>query len=443
MFAGLVDFDGDNFSMQHFSLVSRVFGCLLRAFSSTQLVACACLLIWLAPLHAQEVRLSYLLEVAMLRHPTSLQARNQAKASGFDLEAAKWGRFPTVSSDLRSDTNYVQSVAKLEQPLWAGGRIEGRIDVGQANLKAAQASVQEAELTALSQVGGSFFEVLRLSARLQTAQENIKEHERLRDLINRRVQAEISPPADLTLAQARLQQAMTEQLQIQRQLEAAKFSLSQWAGPLSGPLKEPSYIAYQRLLSDATVVEQAQKASAQRQRLQAQIESAQAQMQVAKAQGLPTVVAGYQYITAGPMALGLERGSTYIGLQFQPGAGLSALSGIQSAISKKEAAEQELAALDRSLENQAKTLYSDIDVLAAQLKPAQSLQDDTAELVESYLRQYQIGRKNWLDVLNALREKTQAIYNLADVRYGLLQSQVKLMLLVGELNADKTSVIHE
>ncbi len=429
--------------MHIFSLRLCLARCLATWQGTRQLTTWVIALLVVLPSQAQEVRLSGLLDLAMLRHPTILQARNQAKASGFDLEAAKWGRFPTVTSDLRSDTSYVQSVAKLEQPLWAGGRIEGRIDVGQANLKAAQASVQEAELNALTQVGNSFFEVLRLTDRLQTAQENIKEHQRLHDLINRRVQAEISPPADLTLAQARLQQAFTEQLQIQRQLESAKFSLSQWAGPLSGPLKEPSHIAYQRLLSDASVVERAQKVSAQRQRLQAQIESAQAQMQVAKAQGLPTVVAGYQYITAGPMALGLERGSTYIGLQFQPGAGLSALSGIQSAISKKEAAEQELAALDRSLENQVKTLYSDIDVLGAQLKPAQSLKDDTAELVESYLRQYQIGRKNWLDVLNALREKTQAIYNLADVRYGLLQSQVKLLLLTGELGADKNTVIHE
>lgn len=429
--------------MRTFSFTLGQVSCLATRQGQWWLVACLSSFLVVLPCFAQEVRLSSLMDLAMLRHPTILQARNQAKASGFDLEAAKWGRFPSVTSDLRSDTSYVQSVAKLEQPLWAGGRIEGRIDVGQANLKAAQASVQEAELNALTQVGSSFFEVLRLSARLQTAQENIKEHERLRDLINRRVQAEISPPADLTLAQARLQQAFTEQLQIQRQLESAKFLLTQWAGPLSGPLKEPSHIAYQRLLSDASVVERAQKVSAQRQRLQAQIESAQAQMQVAKAQGLPTVVAGYQYITAGPMALGLERGSTYIGLQFQPGAGLSALSGIQSAISKKEAAEQELAALDRSLENQVKTLYSDIDVLGAQLKPAQFLQADTAELVASYLRQYQIGRKNWLDVLNALREKTQAIYNLADVRYGLLQSQVKLLLLTGELGADKTTVIHE
>lgn len=393
--------------------------------------------------HAQDVRLSNLLELAMLRHPTILQARNQAKASGFDLEAAKWGRFPTVTSDIRSDTSYVQSVAKLEQPLWTGGRIEGRIELGQANLRAAEASIQEAELNALSQVGSTFFDVLRLSKRFQTARDNVQEHQQLLELINRRVQAQISPPADLTLAQARLQQALTEQLQIQRQQESAKFSLSQWVGPIGGALTEPAHIHYQRALSDASVVEQAQKISGQRRRLQSQIESAQAQMQVAKAQGLPTVVAGYQYITAGPMALGLDRGSSYIGLQFQPGAGLSALSSIQSAISKKEAAEQELAALDRTLESQAKTLYNDIDALSAQLEPAKALQNDTTELVDSYLRQYQIGRKNWLDVLNALREKTQADYNVTDVRYGLLQSQVKLLLLTGELGGQKTTVIHE
>jgi adhesin transport system outer membrane protein len=132
-----------------------------------------------------------------------------------------------------------------------------------------------------------------------------------------------------------------------------------------------------------------------------------------------------------------------VGLQFQPGAGLSALSGVQSAVAKKEAAEMELEALDRSLEAQTKTLYNDIDALQAQLAPAQALQADTADLIDSYLRQYQIGRKNWLDVLNALREKTQAIYNLADVRFSLQQSQIKLMLIMGQIDGIKTSAIHE
>ena len=158
---------------------------------------------------APQVRLTGLLELAMVQHPTILQSRSQAQAAGYDLAAAKWGRFPTLSSELRSDSTYSQSIAKLEQPLWAGGRINGRVEQNEANLRAAEAAIREAELNALTQVSTSFFEVLRLSSRLQTAQDNVQEHQRLFDMISRRMQAQISPQADVTLAQARLQQAIT------------------------------------------------------------------------------------------------------------------------------------------------------------------------------------------------------------------------------------------
>jgi len=392
---------------------------------------------------APEVRLTGLLELAMVQHPTILQSRSQAQAAGYDLAAAKWGRFPTLSSELRSDSTYTQSIAKLEQPLWAGGRINGRVDQGEANLRAAEAAVREAELNALTQVSTSFFEVLRLSSRLQTAEENVQEHQRLYDMIARRLQAQISPQADVTLAQARLQQAITERLQIQRQLETTRNSLTQWAGPIDGQPVAPGQVRYVRTPATQDLVDRVLQASAQRTKLQAQIESAEAQIRVAQAQGLPTVVAGVQRIVSGPNPYNMDRNHSYVGVQYQPGAGLSALSGISAALARKEASERELQALDRSLENQAKSLYSDIDVLQAQLQPAQDLLAGTSGLVDSYLRQYQIGRKNWLDVLNALREKTQAHYNLADVRFTLQQSQVRMLLLSGDLSGQNTTVIHE
>lgn len=392
---------------------------------------------------AQEVHLTDLLKLAMLRHPTVLQAGSQAQAAGFELDAAKWGRYPSLSSEVRSDSTFAQSIAKLEQPLWTGGRIDGRIELGEANLRTAQAGVRDAELNALTQVGVAFFEWLRLDARHKSAHQNVREHERLFQLIDRRVKSEISPPADATLAQARLQQAETERLQIRRQLENMFNTLVQWTGPLEGSPVAPSGIEYKRFASGQMVVDQVLQVSAQRQKLLAQIESAQAQVRLAEAQGMPSVVVGYQHIVSGPLYTSPDRGRSYVGMQFQPGAGLSALSGVRSALAKKEAAEQELQVLERSLEFQARSLYSDIDMLQAQLGPAQALLEGTGELVDSYLRQYQIGRKSWLDVLNALREKTQALYNLADVRYPLLQSQLRLLLLTGELNGTNNTVIHE
>ncbi len=402
----------------------------------------ALLLCGATAVRAQEVRLTELLDLAMTQHPTILQSLSQAQAAGHDLAAAKWGRFPSASTEMRSDNTASQSIVRLEQPLWAGGRIDGRIDQSEANLRLAGAAVREAELNALTQVSVSFFDVQRLLDRLSSADDNVQEHQRLLGLITRRVEAKISPEADAILATARLQQAQTERLQIRRQLETTRNTLTQWAGPIQGRLVSPSAIDYKRTPTPQLMLEQVLAVSGQRARLLAQIESAEAQIAVAKAQGLPTLVAGVQRVVSGPLYTP-DRSRGYLSLQYQPGAGLSALSGVSSAVAKKAAAERELEALDRSLESQAKSLDSDIEVLQAQLQPAQDLLAGTRDVVDSYLRQYQVGRKSWLDVLNALREKTQAQYNLADVRSALQQSQIKMLLLTGELSGRNTTVIHE
>jgi len=52
------------------------------------------------------------------------------------------------------------------------------------------------------------------------------------------------------------------------------------------------------------------------------------------------------------------------------------------------------------------------------------------------LRQYRVGRKSWLDVLNAQREAVQARYSLADVDAQALSGALRVRLVTGALSAD-------
>jgi adhesin transport system outer membrane protein len=291
-------------------------------------------------------------------------------------------------------------------------------------------------------VATAFFEALRLDQRHQSATANVAEHERLLGLIQRRAQAEISPPADATLAQARLQQAISERIQIKKQRDAALTTLAQWTQPLTGGLKAPAHIAFVRQ-PDPQLLDRVLAHSAQRKRLQSQIESAEAQIKLSQAQIYPNLMAGYQHSWAGLVSPGIDRSKAYLSLQFQSGAGLSARSGVQAAASRKDATQQELETLDRQLASQVSAAIQELDALQAQLEPAQSLLAGTSEVVESYLRQYQVGRKNWLDVLNAQREKTQALYTHADTQYGHQLSQVRLMIMTGDISAQQLTALHD
>lgn len=395
------------------------------------------------PALSADVTLAQVLESAYVQHPSVLQARNQAQAAGFEVEATRWSRYPSLSTELRSDTGYTQSVAKLEQPVWTAGKIPARIALSESNQRAAQAGIQEAELTALSQAANAFYEVLRLQDRLKSSDDNVAEHQRLLALIERRALAEVTPPADATLAQARLQQAVSERIQIKRQLETAQVNLVQWAGPVQGDLRSPKTIHFNRPTSLVQLQDQVLAQSGQRKRLAAQIESAEAQIKVSQTQIYPSLVAGYQQSWGGQVPASTDRGQAYLSLQFQSGAGLSALSGVQAAVSRKAATQQELETLDRQLTSQAASTLTELDAQQAQVGPTQALLAGTAEIVESYLRQYQVGRKNWLDVLNAQREKTQALFSLADARFGLQLSQIRLMILTGDITSRPLNAVHD
>ena len=411
-----------------------------RAFSWRALL---CGLLVPAAAWANPMGLATLLKTTAEQNPTILQIRSRAQAAGYEVEAAKFGRYPSISTDGRSQGNGYLNSTRIEQPLWTGGRITGQISVAEANEQAARAQILETEFNVLSEVSIAYFDLLRAQAKLKSANENIQEHQRLVDLIQRRVTNEISAAADLTLAKARLQSAISEKIQLARQLNISRQTITRLSGAQVSAAIPPKQIAFRAQPRDEIYVQKANEFSAQRRRLMFQIESARQQIQVAGSQAWPVLLAGYQHYWSKPLPFGYNDNKTYFSLQYQPGAGLSAVSRKEAAVMQEEAARQELENLDRTLEANVRSAIADIEAFRLQDGPAKELLSNSTEVLESYIRQYQVGRRNWLEVLNTQREKTQAAFNLADVEYGLLASQVKLMLLTGDVHGQQLSALND
>lgn len=390
-------------------------------------------LVLAASVQAQPLDLSSALREAVTKHPDVRSRINERQAASAQLEGAQWGRYPSLTAELQTQNGGPQSVAKIEQPLWTGGRITSQISVAAAGLGQADAAVTEAEQKVLGLAASAFFDILRLESRLKTAVTNEAEHLRLLQIIQRRAKSEISPKTDETQADARLSQATTDRIQTQRQLEAARLALEQAVGADVGELSAPADVNLSNWL-ELSLVNASLAYSPERKRLVMQVETSEAQIALARAQIMPTLVAGYQS-QIGSLLIGQERSRAYLGVQFQTGAGLSSLSAVQTAIARKYAAQDAIVALDRQLTQTVRSTWSESKGLAAQLAPVRALLSGSDEIVASYLRQFQVGRKNWLDVLNAQREKTQAYYSLAEIEYPLLLSRVRLLIAAGQLNS--------
>lgn len=411
------------------------------SFHKSRWLLCV-LLMGVSAVHAQETAyLSGLLTAAAKDHPTIKSRQSEQAAYGFELEAARWGRYPSLGSQVQTVSGGAQAVLTLKQPLWTGGRITGQIDQAQAQLDGAGAALTLAQLQILQQTTAAFFEILRLEARLQAAQDNEAEHQRLLDIIQRRVRAEVSPRTDETQASARLQQAITERLQTERQLGVTRLQLEQLSGRSVQRLRAPRQIQM-AMWDQASLLSAARAYSPERKQLAAQVAVADASIVTTRAQLMPQVVLSYEH-KLGTLAYGEDRSRLFLGMEMQTGAGLSSLSANQTAVARRQAAKDAMEVHERQLTQTISTTWSEMQALQRQLAPARALLGGTDEVVESYLRQFQVGKKNWLDVLNAQREKTNAHYALADIEFPHQQAQVQLLLLAGHINAQSVNAIDD
>lgn len=384
------------------------------------------------------VSLSRLLEATVSVHPTVRAKQGELQASGFDLDSANWARFPSVTSEVQADDGTRAAALQIQQPLWSGGRIPGQIDLATANREAASAAVIEAEQQVMLSVGISFYEFIRQQARIEIARLNEAEHRRLLEMIQRRVRAEVSPQADETLAAARAQQAVAERLQFERALETARVSLEQISGiSLAGGLRAPDRLPGVPG-SELEALDAALDFSAERRRLQALVVASRAQIDVTRAGTRPTVFAAVRQ-QLGPVPFGTDRTRAFVGMEFKPGPGLSSLTAVQAAASRVEASEESVVVHERQLAQQVRAAWLDLQAQTLQLEPARAIAGSTDEVVASYLRQYQVGRKTWLDVLNAQRETTQARYTLADLEAGIQAAHLRLLMLSGRVDARSLS----
>lgn len=390
---------------------------------------------------AAELRLSDALSLAATHHPSVKAKLAEVQAAQADLETANWSRYPTVSTEATAAGGSPRASLLVQQPLWAGGKIEAQNRLAQAQLTLAEASLQETRTNLMQQAGHQFFEVLRWHQRLEVARRTEEEHRKLLELIQRRVTAEISPLNDQVLASARFQQAVSERIQFGRSLQTAQLALHELVGEPHTALKAPSRLGLPK--QDVGVaIDASKKYSAELLRWRTQQEVAQAQIDMAQAGLYPTVALAHRQ-NLGSHDNAVQPNRTYLSLQFSPGPGLSARSAAAAARSRLENSLQNTVVFERQLEQQVRTALADLNALNQQVEPARLLVTATEDVVESYLRQYQIGKKNWLDVLNALRESAQAHYSALDVSSSTQSLQLRVMLLTGPMNTQALGQIHD
>jgi adhesin transport system outer membrane protein len=413
-------------------------------------------------LHAQAQELpdafdlDSVVQIALTYNPAVKASQHGLEAAGASREAADWGRYPTVSvqsqrnfwsrdaSGNNPDNKATPVSLQVDQYLWTGGRLSAELAVADANNEAAQWGVVEARQALASNVVGAWRSLVSSHEIVLICQAEVARLTMHRDMIDRRVQAQVSPRVDGDLLQSRILQSRLDltSAQAQRGLMLKRLSVLTNLGLDAKTMQRMREAGQQQagamqafpndFLAKADAVMESQPAI---QRAKAELLAAERAVNAAEAHRYPDVVGRYQYQTDNGTGSGssASQSSFAVLLNYITGAGLSVAAQARVAVAKASVQRNSVEQLRDDL---AATIFSEWQDFSSGVESEAFARETVAEsraIVDSSIRLFLAGRRSWLELLNTERELTQAEKSAAALRSQIIAASYLARMRLGEL----------
>ncbi|HEY7865251.1 MAG TPA: TolC family protein [Psychromonas sp.] len=375
------------------------------------------------------------LRATMTHNPMLKGKKAEVEAQQYGVSSAKAKRYPTLSAQGSNvNDNYDQATLRLDQPLWAFGKIDTEIARAESEVSAEQWRLLDIQRQLLEDTATVYAKIEGIKQRAQVAQTNIDAHQGYYERIARRQKGQLASQADMRLAYARLLQAQTQLLSFQGELSDAQSELQTLTQiPVSTELAVDSLLA--QLPSDAAVqrlaIEQEASIRLKRQNLQV----VRLGLKTEKLASLPTI-----YFRAEADLLDSAGGNNELraGLTFESsfeGLGLVARGRVKGAEARLAAAQYDLDSAINETRRRIRSLMLNRQVQQGLILAYKQTNDAMQETLASFLRQYETGRKSWLELLNTQRELTALQIQLAQSKNDWLILSLRVASLTGGLDS--------
>lgn len=389
-----------------------------------------------------------LISTALMSHPSIASQKAQMQAAEIGIETAKWQYFPTpaVSTERANaasgdpfyggDKNV--TTVRLQQPLWTNGRLTAGKEKAQASLAYETADLNETSLQISLKVAQAYADFLASHWRMQSTEQSLATHQKLREQVQRRMELGVQSDADLQLAQTRLDSVRSDLSAARARVETYAVRLKQLIGqPINlGELLANFSSPLALSVSQDMALEAALAINPTIQKARAQSQIQDAMVEENRSALLPDV-----YIRAERQfgAFSIQTSSAFqdrifVGLSTQLGAGLTVLSNVKAAQARSLAAKEEVQTQTLSISEQVLTDYAQVTRLAEQTQALASALTSQEQVMLSHDRQFLAGRKSWTEVLNTARELSQAQAQLTDIKANHIAVSWRLALFVKGLD---------
>ncbi len=371
------------------------------------------------------------------KNPRILSELDRINAFERSLTSDKMQRLPAITLEAETEGNEEsEAVIRLAQPLWVGGRISNAISKSEIQLNLAQTELLRVQRGLMEDTAVTYANLVGLKNRIKAAEMNIKEHQRFLDLTTRRARGNVSSEADVYLAQSRLSQAHLQNEDLKGQLEVAKTDLYALTLTLT-EVDEPVPSVLMDLPGHAEIEATVAKVSARLAQADLEIKNAQIDEALSKSEIMPRLYGRLEQELYDKGSANNQNLDTTLALVLEgtiEGAGFSSWERVKSAKERVKASRMSADAENNDLRRNTRSRLSDRDMIRQLVELNDSLAQSTAKTLASYTRQYEVGRKSWLDLLNIQQEHARARLTLEQVKSSLQQVQLRLAVQMGLLD---------
>lgn len=403
---------------------------------------------------AQAAPMQDVIKDAMLKNPEVQQAIDATHTIAEQVRQAEGGLYPkldmllgagyewTNSPITRSNNNGSsedmmrrEATLNFQQMLFDGLATRSEVERQQARLQSAEAHVHEAAESFALDASRSYLNILRRQELLRQAKETLYNHVKLYDQIRKRSESGLGSLSSIQQAESRLSLAEVNVLAAENNLRDARADYVRVVG--SEPpdeLSVPADLKMPKSLDEA--LQQAKKTQPTLQVASSDIEAAKAQYKAAYSRRYPTLhfeaERSWNRDISGVKGQD-ESANAMLRLRYNLLNGGSDEARIRATQHQIREAQDVRDNADRQVTQSLGLSWNAYEIIGKQLKHLQKYVSSTEKTRDSYHKQFDIGQRSLLDLLDTENEVFTAKNTLTDASFDYLIAQYRVYDGMGQL----------
>ena len=398
-----------------------------------------------------------LISKAVNHHPSIQMSQEAFKMSDEELNSAKWQYFPTPSVDYSNSSKNDQVVAKLEQPLWTGGKLDSQYDIALSSKAEAGYTLEESKYRLVERI----LNLLQAYSQGKSAEISLKEgYDRLSEftvMIDKRIEAGISSQSDEVLLNSRLIQIKSDLINAKSKKTLALKQLSL----LVGENIESIDFSLDKFNFDNTqssvLIDDMVKFHPTLKKMDEQLKGSIHQVSKEESALYPTLslIAEHKQGDVYTENNNASDNAVYLSLKATTGAGLSLFSNVEKAKLNTKRLKSEKDSKQQELTDSFIIDYNNMMLAKEKLANQKLNQQFSGEVFEANKKLFIAGKKQWLDLVNSSKElmdisvsyrDTKELYNILKYKIALQTGRINLEGLSSndnEINIKPTQIIEQ